>query len=269
MRRFIKTRTGPFGLLLLLAMVLGSAFGLGNPNLQSYESILATPSLNHPLGTDDLGRDTLSRVLHGGRISLSVGALSVALAMIVGVPIGLLAAFYRGRIDSVLMRIVDGLLSFPSLLLALFLTAVFGASLSNIVIAIGIVFAPRMIRFCRGQALAIRQDAYIEAAQAVGQADLRIMMAHMLPNVSPSLIVQASLDFAFAVLIEASLSFLGVGVPPPTASWGTMLEQGFGYMSSAPWLALAPGVFISTAVLGANLLGDGLRDAWDPRMRGV
>jgi len=222
---------------------------------------------SYPLGTDDLGRDLLSRLLHGGRVSLGIAFLGLAAGAFLGVPIGLISGYYGGRVDAALMRILDGLLSFPTLLLALFITSLLGPGLVNLVAALGLAMGPRLARFTRGQAIAVRGNEYVQASRALGQRDSRLMSAHILPNIAGALIIQGSVELAYAVLLEASLSFLGLGLPPPTASWGTMLRREFGNLISAPWLAMLPGLFISAAVLGANLLGDSLRDVLDPRSR--
>ena len=267
--RFWRTTTGPLGLLLLglLTLCAMAAPLVGSPFAQDYESVLSPPSLQHLLGTDDIGRDTLSRTFYGARISLGIGALAIVIAVVGGVPLGLVAGYYGRGLDAVLMRVVDGFLSFPSILLALFIAAVLGPSLFNIILAIGLVFIPRVARFTRGQALVTRGQPYVEAALAIGQRDSVILRRYVLLNIGAPLIIQVSLDFAYAILIEASLSFLGIGTPPPSSSWGTMLQQGFGFLATSPRLAIVPGLFISMAVLGASLLGDAARDALDPRLR--
>ena len=267
--RFRRTTTGPLSLLLLglLTLCAMAAPLVGSPFAQDYESVLSPPSLQHLLGTDDIGRDTLSRTFYGARISLGIGALAIVIAVVGGVPLGLVAGYYGRGLDAVLMRVVDGFLSFPSILLALFIAAVLGPSLFNIILAIGLVFIPRVARFTRGQALVTRGQPYVEAALAIGQRDSVILRRYVLLNIGAPLIIQVSLDFAYAILIEASLSFLGIGTPPPSSSWGTMLQQGFGFLATSPRLAIVPGLFISMAVLGASLLGDAARDALDPRLR--
>jgi peptide/nickel transport system permease protein len=228
---------------------------------------LVPPGAGHWFGTDDLGRDVLSRLLHGARISLAVGVLSVGLSLALGVGLGLVAGYRGGVVDEVLMRIMDGLLAFPALVLALAITAALGPSLRNAMLAIGIVGIPGFARLVRGQVLSLRALEFVEAARAAGSGDARIVLRHIVPGTLAPVIVHGSLRVAFAVLAEAGLSFLGLGTQPPTPSWGAMLSAGREYLEMAPWLALAPGAAIFVTTLAFNLLGDGLRDALDPRLR--
>jgi peptide/nickel transport system permease protein len=229
---------------------------------------LLAPERGHWFGTDDLGRDVWSRVVYGARLSLLVGAAVVVLALAVGVACGLTAGYWR-RLDNPVMRVMDGLMAFPAIILAIALMASLGPSVTNVIIAIGVVYAPRVARIVRGSVLVIRETSYVEAARALGAADVTIVLRHVLPNCLSPVIVQASFVFAAAVLTEAALSFLGVGVPPFVPSWGNILAEGRLYLQQAPWLVLYPGGAIMMTIFGLNLLGDGLRDLLDPRLRGV
>jgi peptide/nickel transport system permease protein len=223
------------------------------------------PSWEHWLGTDEVGRDVLSRIIWGARASLSAGLVSVGIALGIGVPLGLLAGYAGGWIDSVLSRIVDAMLAVPFLILAIALAAFLGPSLTNAMIAIGVTATPIFVRLTRGQTLAAKVEDYVEAARAVGNPHWRIALRHVLPNIVPPLLVQASLAIAGAIIAEAALSFLGLGQQPPSPSWGSMLNSAQRFIAQAPWMAFWPGFAIFFAVLSFNLLGDGLRDALDPR----
>ena len=229
---------------------------------------LTAPGQAHWFGTDDVGRDVWSRVVYGARLSLLVGAAVVALSFVMGLGCGLIAGYYR-RLDNVVMRVMDGLMAFPAIILAIALMASLGPSVLNVIVAIGIVYAPRVARIVRGSVLVIRETAYVEAARALGASDVVVIARHVLPNCLSPVIVQASFVFAAAVLTEAALSFLGVGVPPYVPSWGNILAEGRLYLQQAPWLVLYPGAAIMLTIFGLNLLGDGLRDLLDPRLRGV
>jgi peptide/nickel transport system permease protein len=254
----------------LLAVVVGvaaPAFSPQDPLKQSLSNSLASPSRAHWLGTDNVGRDVLSRVIWGTRISLVAGFVSVALAAVAGSLIGLFAGYQGGRADSLAMRLMDAILSFPPLVLALALGAVLGADLTGVLIALGVVYTPTFARLMRGQVLSIRTREYIEAARALGASAGSIAWRHVLPNAATPIVVQASLSVAFAILAEASLSFLGLGVQPPAASWGSMINAGRGYLRQAPWIVFGPGAALFVVVLGFNFLGDAVRDALDPKLR--
>ena len=227
-----------------------------------------SPNVGHWLGTDQLGRDILSRVIYGSQVSLQVGLIAVSLSLLVGVTLGLLAGYWSNTwLEQLIMRLMDALLAFPALLLALALVAALGASLQNVIIAVSVVGVPAYARLTRGQVLSVKEREYIEAARTLGASDVRIILRHILPNVVAPLIIQSTLGIALAILAEAGLSFLGLGVRPPTPSWGGMVADGRGYIDSAPWLILGPGTAIFLAVLGFNFLGDGIRDVLDPRLR--
>jgi peptide/nickel transport system permease protein len=236
-----------------------------DPLATDWGALRQAPSAAHWFGTDDLGRDVLSRVIWGSRASLLVGVLSVALAMAVGVPLGLISGYAGGIVDGVLMRVTDGLLAIPSLILAIALAAFLGASLTNAMIAIGVAAAPIFIRLTRGQVLVVRGEQYVDAVRTMGFSGLRIIGRHILPNILAVLLVQATLSMADAIIAEAGLSFLGLGQQPPNPSWGAALDAARGFIVECPWMSIWPGVFICVSVFGLNLLGDGLRDALDPR----
>jgi peptide/nickel transport system permease protein len=226
---------------------------------------LRPPSALHWLGTDQLGRDLLYRVLLGARTSLMIAAAAVIMSLVLGLPLGMISGFYRGRIDNVLMRLVDTLLSFPVLLLALTISAMLGPSVPNATIAIGVAFTPFLARIVRGEALRVTQMPYVEAARAAGANDFQLIWRHVLPNVMPPIIVQATISLAFAILAEAGLSFLGLGTQPPQTSWGLMIQASRDYLDVAPWTGLVPGAAVALTVLGLNMSGDILRDVFDPR----
>ncbi|TSB45840.1 ABC transporter permease [Alkalicoccobacillus porphyridii] len=236
------------------------------PDAQNYDAIFQSPNAQHWFGTDELGRDILSRVIYGAQVSLQAGLIAVGIAMLIGVPIGLISGFYRGFIDEyVVMRLTDAMLSFPPLVLALCLAAVFGAGLENAMIAIGLVLTPNFIRLIRAEVLAHREREYVSAAKSSGLKDWRILFIHIFPNTLGPVMVQATLATASAIISEASLSYLGLGTQPPTPSWGAMLSSGQGFLIQAPWLAMFPGIFIFLTVLSINLFGDGVRDMLDPK----
>ena len=271
LRRLWRVRLASVGASIILAAiacaVLAPQLAAGrDPISQSMDALLEAPSLKHPFGTDELGRDVYARVLYGTRISLQVGLISVGIGMTVGVILGLIAGYFGGLLDNLIMRVIDAMLAFPMLVLALAITAALGANLRNAMIAIGIVGIPTYARLVRGQVLSVREREFVEAARALGAGHGRIMLLHILPNVTAPIIVQASLMIATAILSEASLSFLGLGVQPPTPSWGSMLNDGKNYLEMAPWMAIFPGMAIFLVVLGFNLLGDAVRDALDPRL---
>jgi len=236
-----------------------------DPAKADWLQVRKAPSGLHWLGTDEIGRDLLARMIWGARASLLAGVVSVAIAVLVGVPAGLVSGYCRGWIDHVLQRITDALLACPFLILAVALAAFLGPNLTNAMIAIGISTVPIFVRLTRGQVMAVVVEDYVEAARAVGNPHWRIALRHVLPNVVPPLLVQVTLSIAAAILAEASLSFLGLGQQPPSPSWGSMLNAAKNFLAQAPWMAVWPGVAICLVVLGFNLLGDGLRDALDPR----
>jgi peptide/nickel transport system permease protein len=251
--------------LLILVAVLAPWVAPYDPTKTSFAMVRKAPSWAHWLGTDEVGRDVLSRVLFGARASLSAGLVSVSIAVSAGVPLGLLAGYAGGWIDAVISRVVDAMLAIPFLILAIALAAFLGPSLGNAMIAIGVTATPVFVRLTRGQTLAAKVEDYVEAARAVGNPHWRIALRHVLPNIVPPLLVQASLAIAGAIIAEAALSFLGLGQQPPAPSWGSMLNTAQRFIAQAPWMAFWPGFAIFIAVLSFNLLGDGLRDALDPR----
>ncbi len=269
--RFARHRAAMAGLLLLLVLF---ALSLAAPLVTAHDPVrqnlaqaLQPISLEHPLGTDHLGRDMLARILHGGRLSLMIGFLAVGLGLAVGVPLGAISGFRGGIADLVIQRFADILLSIPGFLLALSLVAMLGVGVTNVIVAVGISGVPSFIRLVRGSVLSIREQTYVEAAKALGQRERIIVFRHVLPNALAPVVVRATLYLGEASLIAAGLGFLGLGVQPPTAEWGTMLGEGRQYIFRAPALTTFPGLAIFLAVLGFNLVGDGLRDALDPRMR--
>lgn len=256
-----------FIVVVVLAAVFAPAIVPGNPDAQNLNDVLARPSAAHLLGTDDLGRDVLTRLVYGARVSLQAGVLTVAFALVIGVAIGLFSGLVGGRTDETVMRVMDAILAFPSLLLALAISAVLGHGLGKAMIAIAIVFTPQFARLARGQALTVKEYDYVQAARAAGAGSTRVALVHVLPNIVSPVVVHGVLSVAAAVIVEASLSFLGVGVQPPTASWGSMLRAGYGFIEMAPWLSVAPGLAIFLTVLAFNFLGDGIQDVLDPRRR--
>jgi len=271
-RRMWRNRSLWFGILIVAAVIvvalLASWISPFKPNQQDYASLYQGPTAQHWLGTDDLGRDQLTRILFGARTSMEVTLGAVVLGIVIGVPVGLLSGFYGGFVDDwVVMRIVDALQAFPFLIMALVLAAVLGPGIGNAMIAIGIGYIPTFIRTVRGQVISESKRDYVQSARSIGAGDWRIMIKHIFPNITSPLIVQTSLAMAGGIVAEASLSYLGLGAQPPTSSWGSMLKVGQGYITNDPWLSIIPGLAIVVAVLGFNLLGDGLRDYWDPRQR--
>ncbi|HWD58218.1 MAG TPA: ABC transporter permease [Stellaceae bacterium] len=236
-----------------------------DPLATNWALVRKAPSALHPFGTDEIGRDVLARVIWGARASLLAGLVSVSLALAAGVPVGLVSGYLGGVVDGTLMRVIDAMLAIPFLILAIALAAFLGPSLANAMIAIGVSQTPIFARLTRGQVLSVKHEEYIEAARAVGNPHYRIVLRHILPNIVPPLLVQATLAAAAAIIAEASLSFLGLGEQPPDPSWGSMLNTAKNFVSQAPWMALWPGLAIFTLVLSLNLFGDGLRDALDPR----
>ncbi len=252
-------------LLFILFAVLAPLIAPYDPLKTNFMLVRKPPSWAHWFGTDEVGRDVLTRILWGARASLSAGLVSVGIALGAGVPLGLLAGYAGGWVDTILSRLVDAMLAIPFLILAIALSAFLGPSLSNAMIAIGVTATPVFIRLTRGQALQAKVEDYVEAARAVGNPHWRVALVHVLPNIVPPLLVQASLAIAGAIIAEAALSFLGLGQQPPAPSWGSMLNTAQRFIAQAPWMAFWPGFAIFCAVLSFNLLGDGLRDALDPR----
>jgi len=267
-RRFTKNPLAVLGFVLVTAFLLlaiwGPALAPYSPDTTHFAEALAAPSSRHWLGTDDLGRDILSRILWGARGTLLAGLGIVLLGVILGVPLGLVAGYHGGWVDDVIMRVVDAALAFPSLVLALAIEWLLGPSLVNAIIAIGVVTIPQFARITRGQVLTIREREYVDAAVALGVSPGRIMGRHILPNIMTPLIVIATLNLGTSILAVASLSFLGLGLPPPAPNWGAMLQEGSQYLNIAPWVSFFPGAAIFLAVLGFSSLGDGLRDVLDP-----
>ncbi|OHX02370.1 MULTISPECIES: ABC transporter permease [Micromonospora] len=251
--------------LLVVVGVAGPWLAPAGVNDVDVDQMLRPPSGAHPFGTDELGRDVLSRVLVAARVSLQVGAVSVGIALVAGVTFGLFAGYYRGWLDSVLMRCMDVLFAFPVLLLAVAIVAVLGPGLLTAMVAIGVVYTPIFARITRAGVLSVREQVFVRAAVSIGASDLRIMRRHVLPNIAAPLIVQTSLSLAFAILSEAALSFLGLGIQPPAPAWGRMLFDGRGFVTDAWWLGVFPGAAIFLTVLAFNLVGDALRDVLDPR----
>lgn len=270
-RRVLDARLAGAGLAILSIVIfcalLAPLISPYDPNEQDYLALAESPSARHLLGTDDLGRDVLSRIIYGSRVSLEVGIIAVGIAVSIGVTLGLLAGFTGGAADTVIMRFVDAVQAFPALILALAITAALGPGIGNAMIAIGFVSMTTIARLTRGQTLSEREREYVAAARVIGVPPVTIMARHIWPNVTAPIIVQATLGIATAIVTEASLSFLGVGVVPPTASWGAMLRQGSQYLETASWLAFAPGIAIFITVLAFNFVGDGLRQALDPRLK--
>lgn len=269
-RRLASTRFAMPALAIIVFLIFAALFAPiispYSPSKQNFGDALSGPGAKHVLGADNLGRDILTRVIYGSRVSLQVGLIAVSISLVIGATLGLVAGYSGSSlIDTIIMRCMDTLLAFPTLVLALAITAALGPSLRNVMIAVGIVGIPAYARLVRGQVLSVARREYIEAARVVGAPTSRIMWRHVLPNVTAPLIVQSSLGIAFAILSEASLSFLGLGVQPPTPSWGGMLAFGKDWLDRAPMMALAPGAAIFVTVLAFNFLGDGIRDVLDPR----
>ena len=266
---FARNRTALFGVIVILTLSLAAVFAPlispEDPLHMDFDALMQSPSLEHPVGTDSLGRDNLSRIIWGGRVSLQVGLLSMAIATVVGVSAGLAAGYYGRWVDTVIMRMVDAILAFPALLLAILMVAVLGPSLRNAMLAIAVAFIPSFARVTRANTLSIREKEYVEGARAIGASGVRIMLRTILPNTLSTVIVQVSLGMSYAILIEAGLSFLGLGIQPPTPSWGYMLATGREFITLAWWLTTFPGLAIFMTVLSWNFIGDGLREAFDPR----
>lgn len=271
LRRFMRHHLAVLGGIIIVVQLGLATFSPllapYNPSTPDFGAVLASPSAKHLFGTDDLGRDILTRLIYGARISLAVGLTSVFMATIVGVLIGLIAGYFGGLIDGILMRWLDSLMAIPSLVLALTIAAVLGPGVRNATIAIAVTAVPLYARVIRGQVLSVKQNEYIEAERSLGASSPRILVRHILPNAWSPVLVQVTLGIGFAIITESSLSFIGLGAQPPVPTWGSMIQVGFQYLETAPWFALAPATMIFLAVLGYNLLGDGLRDALDPTTR--
>jgi peptide/nickel transport system permease protein len=270
LRRLWRTRLAVTGFSLLFVVLFAALFA---GVLSSYDPLtmvvsdrMKPPSAAHLMGTDNFGRDIFSRVLHGARLSLEVGAAVMVFTVLVGVLLGLVSGYYP-RLDNSIMRVMDAMMAFPAILFGIAIMAVLGPKTFNVVIALSVVYAPRTVRIVRASVLATKQLDYVEAVRAQAAGHLRILFRHILPNCLSPLVVQATFNFAYAVLAEASLSFVGAGAPPPAPSWGNILSEGRIYMQNAPWITIFPGVAIALTVLGLNLAGDGLRDILDPRMK--
>ncbi len=273
-QRFILRKPlGALGTFMLCSVILAALFApmaaRYDTNAQDYQRRLEGPSLSHLMGTDEFGRDLWARVVHGARISLLVGFASVLIGATIGLALGVFSGYAGGIVDDVIQRVVEVMLSLPGIFLALALVATLGSGVDKLIIALIFIYAPRTLRVIRGAVLSVKQNSYIDAAKAVGARPMRIMSRHILPNVMAPYLILASGLLANAILIEATLSYLGLGVPPPHPSWGRMLANSVAqYAAAAPWMVIFPGLAITWLVLGFNLLGDTIRDAWDPRLRG-
>jgi peptide/nickel transport system permease protein len=270
-RRFARNRGAVFGLAVLVGIVLMSVFA---PLLAPYDPLaqgvgpaLERPSLDHWAGTDSFGRDLLSRIIYGARIALIVGVVSVALAMLIGVTLGLAAGYYGGWLDIVVMRVMDGLFAFPIIILAIAMMAIMGFGVLNVTIAVAVGFIAPFARVTRADVLAVKEEPYVEAARLAGVSSPAVIFRHVLPNVMAPIIVQAALRVSGAIITESGLSFLGLGPPPPNPVWGSMIAEGRNFIVMAPHVSTFPGIALMLAIVGLNLLGDGLRDTLDPRLR--
>jgi ABC-type dipeptide/oligopeptide/nickel transport system permease subunit len=273
LRVFLERKVVVFGLIIILLLILTAIFAPliapYNPYKIDLDVQLVQPQWNHLLGTDDLGRDTLSRLIYGSRTSLMVGFIAVGIAAVLGITLGLVAGYFGGITYTVIMRLMDAMMSIPMILLALVIASMLGGGLVNVMIALGIGITPGYARLMCGQTLAVRENDYVIAAHSLGSSNLRIMLKHILPNCLPPLIVMMTMMLGLAILSEAGLSFLGIGVEQPGAAWGSMVYMGYSYLTSNPVLSFAPGIAIMLVVFAFNMVGDGLRDALDPRLRGV
>jgi peptide/nickel transport system permease protein len=272
LKTFKSNKTSVVGLILAFCVVM---IALTAPWISPYDPISqdmniqhAPPSWAHPFGADSYGRDQLSRILWGSRVSLVVGILSVLFAMAAGIPLGIIGGYKGGRVDSLVLRFIDIFMSFPIVILGLLVLAIMGPGLIKIVIAIGVALTPRIARLARGSTLSVKGKEFIEAARAVGQSDPKIMAIHIFPNIFGEILVMGTLWVATAIIVEASLSFIGLGVRPPTPSWGAMIRDGLDQLTNAPWLSIFPGLAIFISVFSFNLIADGLRDISDPKLRG-
>jgi len=271
LRRLMRRKGAVFGLIVIVAFILLAIFAPliapYDPIATSWSLVRKPPTEAHWFGTDELGRDIVARVIYGARASLSAGVISVGIALGIGVPLGLISGYVGGFLDALISRITDAMLAVPFLILAIAFAAFLGPSLGNAMIAIGITTTPIFVRLTRGQVISVKVEDYVEAARAIGNPRWRIALFHILPNILPALLVQATLSIAAAIIAEAALSFLGLGQQPPAPSWGSMLNAAQRFLVNAPWMAVWPGLAIFLVVLSFNLVGDGLRDALDPRER--
>ena len=272
-RRLRRHRLGMFGATIIVIVIFVAIFGPYltpyDPNAIDMSNRFSGPTLAHPMGTDDFGRDTLSRIIYGARVSLQVGIIAVGIAATTGTLLGLTAGYAGRVVDEVIMRAMDVLFAFPAILLAIAILAALGRGVTNAMIAIGIVYIPIFARIARGAVLAVRGEEFVESARAIGARDTRILFRHIFPNSLAPLIVEVTLSLAFAILAEAALSFFGLGTQPPDPSWGRMLSEGRAYFRQSVWMGIFPGLAIMLTVMGFNFLGDGLRDALDPRLKNV
>jgi peptide/nickel transport system permease protein len=272
-KRLLRIPLAVFGLAVIILVVLMAVFANWiapyDPEAIDVMHMLEGPTWIHPLGTDQMGRDTMSRIIFGSRVALIVSLGSVSLGVLIGVPLGLISAFFRGWLDEIIMRFMDALVSFPSLILAVGLIAVMGSTLTNVIIAIGVANVPWMARVVRSQALSVREQDYVNSARAIGLGSPRIIAKYIWPNSAAPVIVQSTLGMAYAVLTEAALGFIGIGVQPPTPTWGNMLRYAFALLDRSPILSITPGIAIFLLILAFNFIGDALRDVLDPRLKGV
>lgn len=270
-RKLIRNKLAIFGAVIAALVILAALlYPLITPYPYDKADFMAAyqaPSARHLMGTDELGRDLFSRVLYGCQITITVGVVAVLIAMVAGVALGLAAGYFRGKVDAVITAVLDAIWAFPTLILALAVTAILGPGLRNVLIAIGIVYTPGFARVVRSMVLSVREMEYVQGARAIGLSNFKILYRYILPNISSVIIVQASLNAAQAIIAEASLSFLGLGVQAPAASWGSLLKTGYQYIYNAPWLSIFPGLCIFLTVLALNFLGDGLRDALDVKIK--
>lgn len=268
---FKRNKTALVGLIMaviiIILAILAPWISTYDPLKQDVYHRLTPPERAHPMGTDGFGRDILSRIVWGARVSLMVGLSSVLLGMILGTVMGIIAGYMGGRIENIIMRTVDVLMSFPNLIMGLMVMAILGSGMVKLIIAIGIVMAPRFARVAHGPTLAVKEKEFVEAARAIGVSDFRMLRHHILPNILGEVLVMGSLWTATAIRIEANLSFIGLGVPPPTPTWGNMIRSGVEWLTNAPWLSIFPGLAILITVLSFNMMGDGLRDVIDPTLQ--
>jgi peptide/nickel transport system permease protein len=272
LERFSRHPTGMMGafvvLVLVVAALLGPVFAPYAPDTMDFAAPFSPPTTAHPLGTDNFGRDTLSRILYGARVSLQVGVIAVGIAATVGTTLGMIAGYTRYRVlDEIIMRSMDVLFAFPAILLAIAIMAALGRGVGNAMIAIGIVYVPIFARIARGEVLSVKNNEFVQVARQLGAGEGGILIRHILPNILAPLIVETSLSLSFAILAEAALSFFGLGTQPPDPSWGIMLKEGRDFMQQSVWVSIFPGLAIMFTVMGFNFLGDGLRDALDPKLK--